>query len=253
MRNYALEQNKDGFVVGVSGGLDSAVASSLAARTGLTVLCMQLPIHQAKDEDARARAHCTALCARYAHVRSVYTDLSSLFDTFAAAMGGGTSGDDVELARVNTKSRLRLAALYYHATAGNLLVIGTGNRVEQRGVGFFAKYGDGPMDMAPLTKLTKSQVHQLGEQLGVERAILKAPPTDGLWPDGRTDLDQIGATYPELEWAMDLREGQVDTEVLLLTERQKTVLEIYDRRHADNRHKRIDPPEGPIPASLLQN
>ncbi len=251
MRNYAQGQDKKGFVVGVSGGVDSAVASAVAARTGLTVICMELPIHQAKDEEERATEHVRKLVRAYDNVERIYLDLTQHFDAFEKVMG--EAGDDQhakDLAYVNTKSRLRLAALYYQATARNLLVVGTGNRVEQRGVGFFAKYGDGGMDLAPFTKLLKSEMYELARELKVGNRITDAPPTDGLWPDGRTDLDQMGATYPELEWAMDLREGGADMDNMELDERQREVLEIYDKRHGDTRHKQLDPPEGPVPRSI---
>ncbi len=251
MRNYAQEQDKKGFVVGVSGGVDSAVASALAARTGLTLICMELPIHQARDEEERATEHVKKLVAQHSNVERIYIDLTAHFDAFEKMMGDTCDDQHAKgLAYVNTKSRLRLAALYYHATARNLLVVGTGNRVQQRGVGFFAKYGDGGMDLAPLTKLLKSEMYELARELKVGDRIINAPPTDGLWPDGRTDLDQMGATYPELEWAMDLREGGADTDAMELDERQREVLEIYDKRHSDTRHKQLDPPEGPVPRSI---
>jgi len=251
MRNYALKEEKGGFVVGVSGGVDSAVCSTIAARTKLPVLCLDMPIHQDPAEAERAHDHCIRLTRDHPLVEHLVLDLTGHYDQFIARMGPRKGADEqLALAAVNTKSRLRLAALYYHATARNFLVLGTGNRVEQRGVGFFAKYGDGGMDLAPLTDLLKSEMYRLAEALEIDPRIIQAQPTDGLWPDRRTDLEQIGATYPELEWAMDLREGGADTGSMELDPRQQEVLRIYDTRHADNRHKRLDPPEGPIPRSL---
>lgn len=250
MRNYASGQGKDGFVVGISGGVDSAVCSALAAGCGMPLLCLDLPIHQHPEEAERARDHCIALCRKHPSTVHFSLDMSGLHDAFIASMVA-TPGKqhDLDLAEVNTKSRARLAALYFHATARNLLVLGTGNRVEQRGVGFFAKYGDGGMDLAPLTKLRKSEIYRLAEELQIDQRIIQAAPTDGLWPDRRTYLEQIGATYLELEWAMDLREGGADTAAMPLDTRQREVLRIYDQRHADNRHKQERPPEGPVPGS----
>ena len=258
MRNYAKEEGKDGFVVGISGGVDSAVASAIAARTGLPVICLELPLHQSIKESERAHDHCLALAKRYPLVEHYLMDLTELHDAYIAKMDPermehhGAKKEKLELADVNTKIRLRLVAQYYCATARNLLVVGTGNRVEKRGVGFFAKYGDGGMDLAPLGKLYKSEVYALAMALKIDQRIIDAAPTDGLWADGRTTLDQMGATYLELEWAMDLREGGADTDVMKLDQRQRAVLEIYDQRHKDIRHiQRSNTPEGPIPRSLL--
>lgn len=248
LRHYCVSHQRHGFVVGVSGGVDSAVASTIAARTGLPVLALSLPIHQHIDELQRARTHLGWLrqCHPNVHVHELALD--NHFDDLAAHLAAPGRPGDPALALVNTKSRLRAAVLYYYATLEDRLVIGTGNRVEQRGVGFFAKYGDGGMDVSPLVHLLKTEVYALGHVLDVDRAILDAPPTDGLWPDGRTDEDQIGATYPELEWAMDLRaRGQVPAD---LTARQREVLAIFDRMHAANRHKMDPIPVCTIPAHL---
>jgi NAD+ synthase len=248
MRAYADDQGKKGFVIGVSGGVDSALASTLAARTTLPTLCLSMPILQDPAELDRAREHCTWLAAQQRQVEVVELPLDRMFQQ-ARDQWGLHHGEEkeTELALVNTKSRLRLAALYYFATVRDALVIGTGNKVEQRGVGFFAKYGDGGMDIAPLGELSKSQVYALAYAEGIAQEILKAPPTDGLWPDGRTDFDQIGATYPELEWAMDLRESEAKVEEAQLTARQRTVLNIYDERHSDSRHKIGEAPRCPLP------
>lgn len=185
-------------------------------------------------------------------MRNASVEMTRLHDACIAGLRGADpiSNEAAEMAEINTKSRIRLAALYYYAAARKYLVIGTGNRVEQRGIGFFAKFGDGGMDLAPLADLHKTEVYQLARALGIQQSIIDAAPTDGLWPDGRTDMDQLGATYTELEWAMDLREGGVITDALTLTERQKEVLRIYDGRHEENEHKRRPPLEAPIPLSM---
>ncbi len=247
MQGYCVSQERKGFVVGISGGVDSAVASTLAARTGLPVLALSLPIHQAASELQRAHGHLAWLRQRHPHVQVHELVLDAHFDQLATHFNSIGRPGDPALALVNTKSRLRLGTLYYFATLEERLVIGTGNKVEQRGVGFFAKYGDGGMDLSPLADLLKTDVYALAHALGIDQAILDAPPTDGLWPDGRTDLDQIGATYPELEWAMDLREHGVDTRSMDLSPWQREVLRIYDQRHSDNRHKIGEPPKCPVP------
>jgi NAD+ synthase len=233
MRRYCEEQQMKGFVVGVSGGVDSAV-----------------PIHQHADELERATAHMAWLKKRYANVRTKEMQLDPLFDAMEREFRTHAGKGENDLAMVNTKSRLRLSAMYYCATVNGYLVVGTGNKVEQYGVGFFAKYGDGGMDLAPLGALLKTEVLALAYAMEIDQRIIDAPPTDGLWPDGRTDEEQIGASYPELEWAMDLREREVDTEAMKLTRRQRKVLRIYDQRHGDNQHKTFAPPVCPIPQGV---
>ncbi|HMC98270.1 MAG TPA: NAD(+) synthase [Flavobacteriales bacterium] len=250
MATYCKEQKRKGFVIGVSGGVDSAVASTLAAMTGLPTMCITMPIEQARPEIQRARAHLAWLARKFPNVEIHEMDLGQEFDGLARTFRAHVPRGRVQLALVNTKSRLRLAAMYFCATTLDRLVVGTGNKVEHSGVGFFAKYGDGGMDLCPLQDLRKSEVVALGRKLGISRAILRAAPTDGLWPDGRTDEDQIGASYPELEWAMDLRENEVDSRGLKLTARQREVLRIYDKRHADNQHKIAAPPACPLPQGI---
>ncbi len=247
MAKYCSEQKRKGFVIGVSGGVDSAVASTLAAMTGRPTLCITLPIHQAADELERARAHMAWLRRKFRNVEVQEMSLDAHFIGLARIFRTAAPRGKVPLALVNTKSRLRLAALYYCATVLDRLVVGTGNKVEYSGVGFFAKYGDGGMDLSPLQNVSKSEVWALGRKLGIDRRILEAPPTDGLWPDGRTDEEQIGASYPELEWAMDLRENQMDPGRQRLSARQRKVLRIYDKRHMDTRHKVEQSPACPVP------
>jgi NAD+ synthase len=250
LRRYASDHEKRGFVVGVSGGVDSAVASALCARTGMPLLCLEMPIHQAPGEVERARDHVLGLCKAHPRTERHHVDLTMHFEDFVTLCGAGTTEND-DLAKVNTRSRLRLAMLYYYATVREALVVGTGNKVEQEGVGFFAKYGDGKMDLSPMGGLTKSEVYLLARYLNLDQRIIDAAPTDGLWPDHRTDMEQMGATYPELEWAMDLREGGVLPADLHMTERQQEVLGIYDRRHGSNLHKVDETPVAPIPRSYL--
>jgi NAD+ synthase len=238
--DYNAQAGTDGFVIGVSGGIDSAVSSALAARTGLPTLCLEMPIHQSSAQVNRAFEHIENLRLNHSNVRMQSLDLTSIFDGFVASVPP-TQERTRDMALVNTRARMRMTALYYFAALERKLVVGTGNKVEDFGIGFFTKYGDGGVDLSPIADLNKTEVYELGRALGVAESILKAPPTDGLWGDDRTDEDQIGATYPELEWAMDYRGDEVDLEP-----RKLEVLRIYRRLNRMNRHK-MDP----IPVCLI--
>lgn len=250
MANYARNAGVNGFVVGVSGGIDSAVTSVLAARTGLPVLCLEMPIHQAPKQVERAARHCDALCKAYPNVSRSEVELTAAFESLVAALPQA-EGAQREMALVNTRARLRMTTLYYFAGLLGRLVAGTGNKVEDFGVGFYTKYGDGGVDISPIADLTKTEVYTLGDWLKIDRAIMKAPPTDGLWGDDRSDEDQIGATYPELEWAMAFKSSnQNRTDIAGLSPRQLEVLEIYTRLHKANRHKMVPIPVCTIPEAL---
>ena len=248
LRAYCEENRQQGFVVGVSGGIDSAVTSALCARTGMPVLCVEMPIHQAKSHVDRALEHVARLKAECANVSLERIDLTPAFEAIRAAFPDMGTQLAVDLALANTRARLRMTSLYYLAGVHGYLVAGTGNKVEDFGVGFFTKYGDGGVDLSPIADLTKSEVYEVAGALGIVESIMKAAPTDGLFGDSRTDEDQIGASYPELEWAMDLRERGVGMNEL--SERQRTVLDIFDRRRAANRHKMEAIPVCVIPAQL---
>lgn len=233
--DYAKESRMRGFVVGVSGGVDSAVVSSLAARTGLKTLLLELPIRQNADQVSRAREHMSALAGRYPNVQGMRVDLTPTFDTFQRSVVLSDTQPSLEaLALANARSRLRMLTLYYYGQLYSLLVTGTGNKVEDFGVGFFTKYGDGGVDISPIADLLKTEVYQLAAALDIAESIQKAVPTDGLWDTERTDEEQMGATYPELEWAMSVygRHRQED-----FTGRQAEVLAIYDRLNKAMQHK----------------
>lgn len=247
MTSYANSARAKGFVVGVSGGIDSAVTSALAARTGKDVWCLEMPIHQAEDQVNRASRHIDQLMSEFSNVRRERLDLTAVFDGFLALLPK-SEGEAHDMALVNTRARLRMTTLYYFAQRNGCLVAGTGNKVEDFGVGFYTKYGDGGVDLSPIADLNKSEVYTLGRVLGVSDAILNAPPTDGLWGDDRTDEDQIGASYPELEWAMDFVASGGDAEKL--AGRKKEVFEIYTRLHRANRHKMVPIPVCEIPPEL---
>lgn len=245
LSKYCGQAGAGGFVIGISGGIDSAVSSALAARTGLPLLVVEMPIHQSAAQVTRAREHIAFLKDTYETVESVEVELTDVFDRLIEAFPDGPDDARREMSLVNTRARLRMTTLYYFAALHGRLVVGTGNKVEDFGIGFFTKYGDGGVDLSPIADLVKTEVYALGRALGVNDAILTAAPTDGLWGDDRTDEDQIGATYPELEWAMS-----VDGDEAVLDNRQAEVLAIYRRLNAANRHKMEPIPVCMIPDDL---
>ena len=235
LKTYAENAKVNGFVIGISGGVDSAVTSTLCAQTGLQVLCVEMPIHQAQSHVTRGREHIQQLKNRFPNVSSIEADLSSVFDTFTTVVPEIEDTAKLNLALANTRARLRMTTLYYFAGIHGLLVAGTGNKVEDFGVGFYTKYGDGGVDLSPIADLMKSEVFLLGSYLKVPESILTASPTDGLFGDDRTDEDQLGATYNELEWAMTQDEaGQTAAS---FSGRDRDVFEIYKRLNNANRHK----------------
>lgn len=248
LNRYSQNAGTDGFVVGVSGGIDSAVTSTLVARTARPVLIVEMPIHQAPNQVDRARSHIDSLKARYPNVESVKVALSPVFDALVAALPPVEDEELRFMSLANTRARLRMTTLYYFAALHRHLVAGTGNKVEDFGVGFYTKYGDGGVDLSPIADLVKTEVYALGAALGVGEDIMQAAPTDGLWGDDRTDEDQIGASYPGLEWAMAHVAGGTPDDGL--TVRQGEVLEIYRRLHRANRHKMEPIPVCHIPDEL---
>lgn len=245
LADYCRRAGAGGYVVGVSGGIDSAVTSILCARTGLNVRVLNLPILQNPALLSLAQSHIQWLMKRFATVAADTIDLTGVFQAFARAIPENT-GDDLTLA--NTRARLRMTALYAMATHHKLLVAGTGNKVEDFGVGFFTKYGDGGVDVSPIADLLKTEVYEVAGNLGVLQEIIDVPPTDGLWSDSRTDESQIGAAYPELEWAMTY--DAAGREESGLSDRQKEVLAIYRRFNRANRHKMDPIPVCEIPENL---
>ena len=248
LHQYATKAGMNGFVIGVSGGIDSAVTSTLCARTGLNLLCLEMPIHQAENQVSRAYRHIDWLKGKYDNVAMQSVQLTAVFDSLVASFPEVSSEEERFMALANTRARLRMTSLYYFAALKKYLVAGTGNKVEDFGVGFFTKYGDGGVDLSPIADLLKSEVYEIAEFLGVNEEIIKAPPTDGLWGDDRTDEDQIGASYPELEWAMDMvGQGKSPKD---FTGREQEVLLIYNSFHSSNRHKMIPIPVCEIPEGL---
>ena len=245
LTQYANQSGLKGFVVGVSGGIDSAVTSTLCARTGNATLLLNMPIYQAPGQVDLAREHIAWVTQNFPKAEGIHTDLTPAFQAFEQTLPE-TIQDGLTMA--NTRSRLRMVTLYAFATHHRFLVAGTGNKVEDFGVGFYTKYGDGGVDLAPIADLMKSEVYALGRELGIIEGIMQAPPTDGLWEDNRTDEGQIGASYPELEWAMRFTEAGGDETTL--DDRQKAVLAIYRRFNQANRHKMEPIPVCQIPEAL---
>jgi NAD+ synthase len=248
LKDYATKAGMQGFVVGVSGGIDSAVTSTLCARTGLELICLEMPIHQAPSQVSRALNHVAWLQKSYPNVSITQVNLTPVFDSLIDALPKVDNEEDRFMSLANTRARLRMTSLYYFAALKSLLVAGTGNKVEDFGVGFYTKYGDGGVDLSPIADLMKSEVYALAEYMGVNQEIIQAAPTDGLWGDDRTDEDQIGASYDELEWAMHHLEKKVDD--TRLSGRQKEVLSIYNKLHKANLHKMIPIPVCEISEAL---
>lgn len=249
LKDYHATAHSKGFVVGMSGGIDSAVVSILAARTGLPTLLLEMPIRQKEDQRERALAHIEDLKQRFPNVKAMSVDLTPSFNIFAETVEVEESEYPAkQLALANARSRLRMMTLYYYGQLNGFLVTGTGNKVEDFGVGFFTKYGDGGVDISPIGDLLKTQVYELAAELEVIESIQKAQPTDGLWDTDRTDEQQMGATYPELEWAMSVHGWNRPED---FEGRQREVLEIYTRLNQAMQHKINPIPVCEIPLKLL--
>ncbi|MFE8423357.1 NAD(+) synthase [Tenacibaculum sp. ZH5_bin.1] len=245
LKDYATNAKVNGFVVGISGGIDSAVTSTLCAKTGLPTLCVELPIHQAKSQVNRANEHIKQLKERFSNVSEAEVNLTSTFEDFKTMVPPIEPSPKVDLVLANTRARLRMTTLYYFAGLHGLLVAGTGNKVEDFGVGFYTKYGDGGVDLSPIADLVKSEVYELAAYLDVPSSIQKAQPTDGLFGDSRTDEDQIGASYDELEWAMEMQDAGKTVDDF--SGRELEVYKIYTRLNRINQHKMIPIPICEIP------
>ncbi|EDM43749.1 NH(3)-dependent NAD synthetase [unidentified eubacterium SCB49] len=248
LKEYAVKSKMDGFVVGVSGGIDSAVTSSLCASTGLRTLCVEMPIHQGPKQVARGKEHIEQLKKRFANVTDCTVDLTPVFEEFKKQAPFTEDDQFLDLSLANTRARLRMSTLYYFAGLHRYLVAGTGNKVEDFGVGFYTKYGDGGVDLSPIADLLKSEVYKVAEVLEVPDSIMNAEPTDGLFGDSRTDEDQIGASYDELEWAMKVSDEGKDSNDF--SGREKIVFDLYTRLNRANQHKMNPIPVCEIPLVL---
>jgi NAD+ synthase len=233
IKDYAFTNKLSSLVIGVSGGVDSGLVSTLCAKTNLPTYVISIPINQEATQLERARNHCKWLTDNFSNVTFIEKDLTKTFESFKFLF---INDYNKELAFANSKSRLRMITLYQIAACTNGIVIGTGNKVEDFGVGFYTKYGDGGVDISPIADLTKTEVRLMSKILNIPEYIVNAIPTDGLWEDNRTDETQIGASYEELEWAMNY--NNLDK----INERQKEVLKIYSNFNTQNKHKMITIP-----------
>jgi NAD+ synthase len=236
MYDYAVSNSINAFVIGVSGGIDSAVSSILSAKTGLPVYALGMPIHQKEEQENLSDLHLEWLQKNFGNVILQKYNLSEVFESFKNEMGEFGINSH---ALANTRSRLRMVTLYQVATSVGGVVVGTGNKVEDYGIGFYTKYGDGGVDIAPIADLYKTEVWQLGKSLGIDQRIIEAKPTDGLWDDGRTDEDQIGTSYEMLEWVM---EKGINEDSMFLSEEQINAIKIYKKFNNQNKHKMISIP-----------
>ena len=245
--NTYLENSKmSGLVVGVSGGIDSALTSTLCAETGKNLICIEMPIKQGNDQVSRSKKHIEWLKSKYPNVSSILINLDNTYNMFVDSIPKNESYKH-DLSLANTRSRLRMVTLYYFSALNNFIVAGTGNKVEDFGIGFYTKYGDGGVDISPIADLLKSEVFNLAKYHNIIDEIINARPTDGLWNDNRTDEEQIGATYNELEKAM-LDESKSESN---LSKREKEVMSIYKSFNSSNRHKMLPIPVCKIPKDYI--
>ena len=258
LKHYARSAKISTFVVGISGGIDSSVVSALCARTGLKTIVVQMPIRQNKKLDNRSSMQASWLLERYpSTVTHMSMDLTPVFSAFEKKVDPYCQIEDdtyntYKLASANSRSRLRMMTLYQIAQCHAGLVVGTGNKVEDFGVGFFTKYGDGGVDLSPIGDCLKTEVWDMGRELGLPQEIIDAPPTDGLWDDGRTDEDQLGMSYPDLERAMANdridRECVYQTLEIPMARDEKAQLKRYREIRGRNLHKME-----PIPVCVFRN
>ena len=245
IENYINKSGAKGIVVGVSGGVDSALTSTLCAETGHNILCLEMPIYQNKDQVSRSKKHIDWLMSKYPNVTSKQIELNDTFESFVNSLPDNSS-DKHELSLANTRSRLRMVTLYYFSALNNYIVAGTGNKVEDFGIGFYTKYGDGGVDISPIADLLKSEVFTLAKFHNIIDEIIEAEPNDGLWNDNRSDEEQIGASYEEIEDAM-MNFNKSDN----LSKREKEVLDIFNSFHKANKHKMDPIPVCEIPKDYL--
>lgn len=249
LKDYATKANVNGFVIGISGGIDSAVTSMLCAKTGFPVLCIEMPIHQAPSHVSRAQEHIADLKKRFDNITDTRVNLTPVFEEFKTEVLLDGQQEIVDMALANTRARLRMTTLYYYAGLLGRLVAGTGNKVEDFGVGFYTKYGDGGVDLSPIADLMKSDVYNIADKLNICESIRIAKPSDGLFGDARSDEDQIGANYDELEWAMTMQAAGKTTDDF--TGRELEVFKIYSSYNRRNKHKMDPIPVCEIPKELL--
>ena len=200
IKNYckSMPKEADSLIIGISGGIDSSVTSSLCALTGKKIIALSMPIKQKKDQHDLSLMHLNWLKEKFKNVETKLIDLGDVYKSFETSLAKFDSKNGL----ANSRARIRMTTLYQVAASNNGIVVGTGNKVEDFGVGFFTKYGDGGVDISPIADCTKTQVWEMGKVLGILDKIINAEPTDGLWDDGRNDVTQLGMNYQDLEKAM---------------------------------------------------
>tara|TARA_Y100000590_G_scaffold245534_1_gene275887 strand:+ start:452 stop:1192 length:741 start_codon:yes stop_codon:yes gene_type:complete len=195
----SMPKEAETLVIGISGGIDSSVTSTICALTGKKTIVLSMPINQIKEQHDLSLKHQEWLKNKFKNVEGYLINLDKVFLSFKTSLNKFQN----EHGLANSRARLRMATLYQVAASNNGIVVGTGNKVEDFGVGFYTKYGDGGVDISPIADCTKSQVWNMGKKLGILEEIVKAQPTDGLWDDGRTDVNQLGMSYEDMESAMN--------------------------------------------------
>ena len=232
IKNYVdtMPKKAQSLVIGISGGIDSSVASTLSAMTGLKTIVLTMPIKQKSSQHDLSLKHRDWLLKKYSNVESHTINLDELFNVFSSSLSNFSN----EHGFANSRARLRMTTLYQVAAANSGIVVGTGNKVEDFGVGFYTKYGDGGVDISPIADCNKSEVWEMGKELGILNEIIEAAPTDGLWDDGRTDEGQLGFKYHELEEAMENSNSKFRSE--------------YEKIRKQNLHKME-----PIPVCKIPN
>ena len=247
---YAKSAKINTLIVGISGGIDSSVVSALCAETGLKTIVVQMPIRQNKKLDNRSSMQAGWLMERYKNVTHISMDLTKVFDAFEKNLIPYCRENEdearVDLGFANSRARLRMMTLYQIAQSHGGIVVGTGNRVEDFGVGFYTKYGDGGVDISPIGDCMKTAVWDMGREFGLPQEIIDAAPTDGLWTDDRTDEDQLGMTYPELELAMTQAESNSGVD----STQEKKNLKKYREIRARNLHKMMPIPVCTFPKDM---
>ena len=198
IKSYADSNGFKSLVIGISGGIDSAVTSTLSAKTGLKTIVANMPILEHKVTNDRGLSHITWLKKNFKNVEDLKIDLSVVFENFKTALNSNNS----EHGYANSQARIRMTTLYQIAASNKGIVVGTGNKVEDFGIGFYTKYGDGGVDISPIADCLKTEIWDMGKELMINQDIIEAAPTDGLWTDGRSDEDQVGLSYAEIEEAM---------------------------------------------------
>ena len=236
--NYSNKYKKDGFVIGISGGIDSAVTSTLCAMTGKPTFCISLPINQEKNQLNRAEEHINYLKNKFPNASSYNIDLTNTYKVFLKSITKILGKEDA-ISNVNLKPRIRMSTLYYISSIKNSLVVGTGNKIEDFEIGFFTKYGDGGVDISPIADLLKSEIYSLARELNINENILNAPPSDGLWDDNRTDEDQIGINYAQIEKVINDKNSPNNN--------KNNAFNIYKNLKLKNKHKMTPIPVCKIP------